>query len=157
MRKMKRKVKGNREQVDRQKRILKTATEKAEVAYGIQLRAANTKNDYITNLINGRYYLARCNTITEQLRDKKIEEKLDGRVKTEEYLRAEYALQKMLGIKSMRNAYFAKQELLGEFKLTEKQIAAIEKDYYDGRIIREVYDEQDRKKTKAEFVNTSKD
>lgn len=155
---MRKKFKGNREQVNKQIRLNRQVQEKAEVAYGIQLRIARAKMDYITNLINGRYYLERCNTIVEQIKKGgKIEETLDGRLKTEGYMRAEYALQKLQGIKSMRNAYFAKKDLIETHKLTEKDIKDIEKNYYDGRIVREVYDDSERRKTKAEFVNTPKD
>ena len=58
---------------------------------------------------------------------------------------------------SMRNAHFAKQDLFKDFKLKEEDILAIEEDYYDGKIIREEYDESYKKGNKAEFVGTSKD
>ena len=57
----------------------------------------------------------------------------------------------------MRNAHFAKQELFNDFKLKEEDISAIEIDYYDGKIIREEYDESYKKGNKAEFVDSSKD
>ncbi|KKM99106.1 hypothetical protein LCGC14_1151200 [marine sediment metagenome] len=131
--------------------------EKREVAYGMQMALANKKNDYIRNIINGRYFLARCNMIAEQIQKKEIKEDIDGCLKTEEYMRAEYALQKMQAIMSMRNAHFAKQTLLKEFELTEKDILTLEKDYYDGKIIREAYNENYKKGNKAEFVNSSRD
>ena len=135
----------------------KTETEKKEIAFGMQLRLANKKNDYIRNIINGRYYLARCNMIAVQIQSKDIKEDIDGCLKSEEFLRAEYALQKMQAIMSMRNAHFAKQELFSDFKLKEEDISAIEEDYYDGKIIREAYDESYKKGNKAEFVDSSKD
>ena len=95
--------------------------------------------------------------IAEQIQKKEIKEDIDGCLKTEEYMRAEYALQKMQAIMSMRNAHFAKQTLLKEFELTEKDILTLEKDYYDGKIIREAYNENYKKGNKAEFVNSSRD
>ena len=135
----------------------KTKSEKKEIAFGMQLRLANKKNDYIKNIINGRYFLARCNMIAVQIQSKDIKEDIDGCLKSEEFLRAEYALQKMQAIMSMRNAHFAKQELFSDFKLKEEDIQAIEEDYYDGKIIREAYDESYKKGNKAEFVDSSKD
>lgn len=124
-----------------------------ELAWGIRLRMSQKKNDYIKNLINGRYYLARCNMIAEQLIGKRIEEKIDGCPKSEEYMRAEYALMKMQAIVSMRNAHFAKQDLFKEFNLKPEDIEALEMDYYDGKIIREDYDDEYKRKNKAEFVS----
>lgn len=135
----------------------RTETEKKEIAFGMQLRLANKKNDYIRNIINGRYFLARCNLIAVQIQSKHIEESIDGCKKSEELMRAEYALQKMQAIMSMRNAYFAKQELFNDFKLKEEDILALEEDYYNGKIIREAYDGGYKKGNKAEFVNSSKD
>jgi len=130
----------------------KTETEKKEIAFGMQMRLANHKNDYIRNLINGRYYLARCNMIAVQIQNKEIKENIDGCLKSEEFLRAEYALQKMQAIMSMRNAHFAKQELVKEFKLTDEDILVIEEDYYNGKVIREEYDESYKKGNKARFT-----
>ena len=135
----------------------KTETEKKEIAFGVQVTLANKKNDYIKNLINGRYFLARCNMLAVQIQNKEIKEDIDGCLKTEEYMRAEYALMKMQAIMSMRNAHFAKQDLFKDFKLTEEDVYALEKDYYDGKIIREEYDGSYKKGNKAEFVDSSKD
>ncbi len=136
---------------------IKTEIEKKEIAFGMQLRLASKKNEYIRNIINGRYFLSRCNMIAIQIQNKEIKEDIDGCLKSEEFMRAEYALQKMQAIMSMRNAHFAKQDLMKEFKLIEKDILAFEEDYYDGKIIREGYDEAYKKGKKAEFVESSKD
>lgn len=136
---------------------VKTETEKKEMAWGMQLRLANKKNDYTRNIINGRYYLARCNMIAVQIQNEDIKEDIDGCLKSEEFLRAEYALQKMQAIMSMRNAHFAKEELFKDFNLVEEDIVALEEDYYNGKIVRESYDESYKKGNKAEFVNSSKD
>ncbi len=139
------------------RRKIREKIEKKEVAYGVQMATANKKSDYIRNIINGRYFLARSNMIAVQIQNKKIKESIDGCLKSEEYMRSEYALQKMQAIMSMRNAHFAKETLFKEFKLTEKDIQDLEEDYYDGKIIREEYDASYKKGNKAEFVNSSKD
>ena len=126
--------------------------EKKERAYMTKIKLANKKMDYIRNLINGRYYLARNNMIAEQVLSNKILEKIDGAPKSEEYMRAELALMRMQGITSMRTAYFAKQDLLNDFGFTEDEITVLENDYYNGKIIRDEYDESDKRKNKAEFV-----
>lgn len=118
---------------------------------------AKSKNDYIRNIINGRYFLARSNMIAVQIQNDKIEEKLDGLTKTEEYFRAEYALQKMQAINCMREAHFAKKELLKVFKFTEDDIQDLQEDYYNGKVVREDYDEGYKRGNKAEFVSESKD
>lgn len=122
-------------------------------SFTMQLKFAKTKNEYIRNIINGRYYLARANMLSEQLISGKILETIDGCPKTKEYIRAEYALTKMQAIMSMRGAHFAKKDLASDFGLRPEDITDIEIDYYDGKIIREDYDEGYRKK-KAEFVNS---
>ncbi|HED05379.1 MAG TPA: hypothetical protein ENI61_01685 [Ignavibacteria bacterium] len=123
-----------------------------EVIFGMKLREANKKNDYIRNIINGRYFLARCNMIATQIQNNDIKEKIDGCIKTEEYMRSEYAMQKMQAIMSMRNAYFAKKDLFEDFKFNDKDILSLEEDYYDGKVIREDYDELYKKDNKAKFV-----
>ena len=135
----------------------KTETEKKEIAFGMQIRLANLKNNYIRNIVNGRYHLARCNMLAVQIQSENIKEDIDGCLKSEEFMRAEYAHQKIQAIMDMRNAHFAKQEIFKDFKLKEEDILAIEEDYYDGKIIREEYDESYKKGNKAEFVDTSKD
>lgn len=126
------------------------------LGYGMKMSLAKAKNDYIRNTINGRYFLARCNMISEQIIAKDIKESIDGCPKTEEMMRTEYALQKMQAIHSLRDAHFAKKELISDFKLNEDDIYAIEEDYYNGKIIRDTYDEAYNKNGKAGFVDTSK-
>lgn len=133
-------------------RILREKTNQKEIAYGVQLRLVKAKNDYIKNIINGRYFLARSNMIAVQIQNNDIKENIDGCTKSEEYFRAEYALQKMQAIVSMRNAHFAKQELFDDFKFKDEDIYAIEKDYYDGKVVRESYDDAYKKGNKAKFV-----
>jgi len=135
----------------------KTEREKKEITFGMQVRLANLKNNYIRNIVNGRYHLARCNMLAVQIQNKKIKESIDGCLKSEEFMRAEYAHQKVQAIMDLRNAHFAKQEMFADFKLKEEDISVIEADYYDGKIIREEYDESYKKGNKAEFVDSPKD
>ena len=134
----------------------KTETERKEIAFNVQMRMTSKKNDYMMNIVNGRYFLARCNMLAVQIQSKDIKETIDGCLKSEEYMRAEYALIKRQAISSMRNAFFAKKDLFEDFKLNEEDILALEKDYYDGKIIRETYDESYKKGNKAKFIDSSK-
>jgi len=125
--------------------------------HGMKMSLAKVKNDYIRATVNGRYFLARTNMIAEQIIAKEIKESIDGCTKTEEFMRAEYAHQKMAAIGEMRNAHFSKKELKEDFKLNDKDIYAIEEDLYNGKIVREDYDESyNKKKEGAKFVNESK-
>ena len=117
--------------------------------HGMKMSLVKVKNDYIRATVNGRYFLARTNMIAEQIHAKNIIEKIDGCPKSEEFMRAEYAHQKMQAIIEMRNAHFAKEELKNDFKLTDKDIYAIEEDYYNGKIVREEYDEGYNKQKKS--------
>lgn len=137
--------------------IAKKEREKREVDYGKQRVRANKKMDYIRNILNGRYYFARCNMIADQLNTGNIKEKIDGCLKPKEYLLSEYGLMKMQAIDSFRNAHFAKESLMKDHSFSEKDIKDLEKDYYDGKVIRESYDDEYKKGNKAEFVNSSKD
>ena len=125
--------------------------------HGMKMSLAKVKNEYIRRTINGRYFLARTNMIAEQVQSGKIVEKIDGCPKSEEFMRAEYAHQKMQAIMEMRNAFFAKKELKDDFKLTDDDVDAIEEDYYNGKIIREDYPEEyDGNKKAAEAVKSDK-
>ena len=127
------------------------------VKHGMKMSLAKAKNDYIRSTINGRYFLARTNMIAEQIHSGEIIEKIDGCPKTEEFMRAEYAHQKMQAIMEMRNSHFAKKELKDDFKLNDEDIYAIEEDYYNGKIVREEYDEgYNKKKEQAQFVKSDK-
>lgn len=124
---------------------------------GMQMSLIQKKNEYIRHTINGRYFLARTNMIAEQIHSGEILEKIDGCPKTEEYMYAEYGLQKMQAIMEMRNAHFAKISLKTEFKLNEEDIHAIEEDYYNGKIIRDNYDESyNKSKKQAGAVKSDK-
>ena len=120
--------------------------------HGMKMSLAKVKNDYIRHTINGRYFLARTNMIAEQIHSGEIKENIDGCVKTEEYMRSEYALQKMQAIMEMRNSHFAKKELKEDFKLNDDDIHAIEEDYYNGKIIREEYDDGYNKKSSQKIA-----
>jgi len=130
----------------------KAAMEKREREFGTSRVNAMSKNDYIKNLINGRYYLARCNMIADQILKEVVEEKIDGAPKSLELLKCEYALMKMQAINSMRAAHFAKIDLQ-KIGMKPEDIDALEDDYYNGKIIRESYDEDYGARNKAQFVN----
>ena len=125
--------------------------------HGMKMSLAKTKNDYLRATVNGRYFLARTNMIAEQIITKDIKESIDGCPKTEDFMRAEYAHQKMAAMGEMRNAHFAKKELKDDHKLNDDDIYAIEEDLYNGKIVREEYDESyNKKKEGAKFVNETK-
>ena len=131
--------------------------EKRELQHGQIIQMAKLRNDYITNLIQGRYFLERCNMIAEQLVEGgTIIENIDGCPKSPGFMQAEYAHQKIQAIKSMRNSFFAKKDLKENFNHTDEEIKAIEVDYYDGKIMREDYDEIYKKRNKTQFVNSPK-
>ena len=123
-----------------------------EIAYGKQLVLAKSKNDYINNLVNARYFLARYNMLAEQIQTGGIIEKIDGCVKSIEFMRSEAALFKVRAMSAFREAHFGQLDMKKGFALTDEDIQAIEVDYYDGKIIRETYDEGYKKGSKAEFV-----
>lgn len=141
---------------DKARRELTEKVKQKEIDYGKKTEIAKIKNDYIRNIINARYFTERCNMIATQIIDGKILENIDGCPKPVSFMRAEYAQQKMQAIFSMRMAHFAKIDLITIFKFTKEDIGALEKDYYDGKIIRESYDEGYKVGNKAEFVNSSK-
>lgn len=127
-----------------------------EQSFNHDVEMARLKNDYVKNKNNGNYFLARCNMITNQLNENNIQEKIDGCTKTKEYFIAERALIKMQAIMSMRNAHFMKLDLIKK-GMTSEEIIELEKDYSEGDILREVYDEQfNPRRTKAAFVNEDK-
>lgn len=137
--------------------------------HGKHLNLIERNNTYITNLINGRYFLARCNMIAQGLEQVRFEqervgsklkpndlvnEQLDGAYKTVEYSQAEHALVKMQAIRCFRTASFVRQELKDKLGQTEEDILKTEQDYYEGTVLRSDYGEQYKKKGKAEFTNT---
>lgn len=131
----------------------KTDKELKEIEHAKQAMLIQMKNDYITNLVNGRYFLARYNMMVPQIESGKIEETVDGCLKTKEYMIAEAIVFKRQALAAFRSAHFGQLDLKKEFKLTDEDIIAIETDCYDGKIIRETYDEGYKRGSKAEFVN----
>lgn len=128
----------------------KEKTEK-EIAFGKRLIFIKTKNDYIYNLINGRYMLTRYNMMAAQVQNENILETIDGCPKTKEFLFAEAVLMKNRALKSYAASYHLKNDLIKDHGLSEEDIQAIEDDLYDGKIIREEY-EDETKISKSEFV-----
>ena len=131
----------------------KSEKEMKEIAYGKQLVLAKSKNDYISNMVNARYFLARYNMLAEQIQKGEIKEMIDGCPKSMEFMRSEAALMKVRAITAFRETHFGQLDMKKDFGLLDEDIQAIEVDYYDGKIIRETYDEGYKKGSKAEFVN----
>jgi len=131
----------------------KTEKELAEIAYGKRMLLAKCKNDYISNLTNGRYFLARYNMMAEQIQTGDIKETVDGYIKPMEYMRAEAVVLKRQATAALRAAHFGQLDLKKDFNLIDEDIVAIEDYLYDGKIIRETYDEEYKRGKKAEFVD----
>jgi len=131
---------------------IRSGKEVKEIAYAKQAMLKKGKNDYITNLVNARYFLARYNMLAEQIQTKDIKESIDGCIKSMDYARAEAAMLKVQAIKAFREAHFGQLDMKKAFNFTDEDIQEIEIDYYDGKIIREAYDEGYKKGSKAEFV-----
>ena len=140
--------KPNRNQVavERKKEELVTQRQKINIV---------RKKDFIKNQFNGEYFLTRANMMADQLNSGEILETIDGCKKTEEFMRAEYALMRMQAIDSFRNAHFAKENLK-EGGLTDEDIEAVKMSYYQGKVIQEDYNEEEKQKRKAEFVDSRK-
>lgn len=96
------------------------------------------KDAYIDNWVNACYFLARYNMLAEQIGSKVIEEKVDGVLKTEEYMMAELMMSKVRAIKAFRGAYFNEVELT-KHGFSQKDLLALKKDYYDKPIVRKTY------------------
>jgi len=130
----------------------KSNKELKEIAYGKRMVLIKSKNDYFTNLTNARFFLARYNMMIEQIAAEDIKETVDGCPKTPEYLMAEAIIFKRQALAAFREAHFGVADLKNDFGLTDEDIQGIESDYYDGKIIRETYDEEYKKGSKAKFV-----
>jgi hypothetical protein len=133
-------------EIEENKKIQLTAMQEREIG--------SLKVQYITRLVNARFFLARCNMIADQLINKKIIESIDGCPKTEEYMYAEYAQTKKGAIDAFRDKHFAKKRLL-EIGVKQEELDYIEKDYYNGKIIREDYEDVPKIGRKADFVKVS--
>lgn len=105
------------------------------------------KNDFIKNLFNGRYYLARLNMIADQLNGE-IVENIDGCLKSKELMHAEYALMRMRALEGIRNSNEAKRNLQNS-GLTNKDVDNVVLSYYEDKIIEEKISEPEIKKTEA--------
>lgn len=126
-------------------------------AYGISLEVAKLKMDFVREHFNANYYTARCNMMADQINTKKIIEKIDGCLKTNDLMVHEFGLMKMQAINAKRNAFFQKDDLIKKFSMTEKELLELINDYIAGPITRDSYDEEFRKdKSKAEFVKSDK-
>lgn len=95
---------------------------------------------YTEKMINARFYLARANMMAVQIKGEKIYEKIEGVIKPKELFIAEYGVQRMMAIRLFRQAYFIKGDLLKWDCSIERMENAV-KDYYEGKIIKDEYDE----------------
>ena len=118
------------------------------------------KESYLTNLCNARFFHARVNMLIDQLdaydkvkKDKMgIIETVDGVMKSKDYLTWEMLMAKLRARRSYMDAFFGKQELLKQ-GMTVKDISNLEKDYFEGTIRRDSYDDSmDKRKESAGFV-----
>jgi hypothetical protein len=125
-----------------------------EISYAHKTEKIKLKNDYITNTINGRYFLARCNMIAEQIQTNNIKENIDGCPKSKDYMLAEHAFIKKTALSCYRDAHFAKQNLVDSHNFKEGDFEAMLIDVYDGKVIREDYDDEYKKYNRAEFVKS---
>lgn len=113
-----------------------------KISYTKKLVFVKLKEDFITNRVNGRYFLERYNMMAEQIQSENIKEKIDGCIKTMDYMKAEAVMTKRQAFNAFRNAHFGEVELKKKHGLTDKDITEIEVDLYDGKIIREEYDDE---------------
>ena len=132
----------------------KTKTKEPKVDTVKLGKIISLKKDFIKNLMNGRYFLGRCNMMQEQLVEGgKIIENIDGCLKSRDLMLAEYGLMRMQAIDSLRLSNFAKRELKDNHGITDYDLQAIEARYYEGKIIDEDDNENFRIPNKAEFTN----
>lgn len=154
----------------RKKKISKEVIKKAEKineeekATVRQLEQKRLLQHWISCTIQGRYFMARHNMLAKAINNVPpgddpldpikvtIDETVDGGYKTLEYALAEAAVFKKQAIDKMREAYFTKKELLDKFKVVEEEFVRMEEDYYNGKIVRETYDESDQPINKSRFV-----
>lgn len=123
----------------------------AELTYAQKLERVRLENQYVQNLANAHYHIARCNMIAVQLESKKVAETIDGAPKTEELLLAEYRRTKISASTCYRNAYFAKCDL-NKVGVNDEEIDAAYIDYTEGPIKRDSYDEKYHRRSGAHFA-----
>ncbi len=128
--------------VDRNKEAIKKVRESQADQLAQKRVILRYKNDYIGNLVNGRYFQERCNMIAEQINSGKILETVDGAPKPKDYLIAEYNLTKIRAITALRNANGIKRDLLERLKLDPKEIEELHDYYFVQPIMRESYGEE---------------
>lgn len=135
------------------KRNKESKAGQAAMNWYAQKELIQKKKNYIQNLASANYFRERCNMMADQLNNKKILETIDGAPKTEMMMIAEYQKTKVAAIELARQTWFERQDLK-KSGMTEEDIEKLEQDYFEGKIIRESYDEEyRRRKPKAEFVN----
>ena len=117
-------------------------------------QVAELKIKHIKFLNQGNWHAERCNMINTQLVTGKIEEELNGMLKTSELLKSEYVLTKMEAINYYNAAQGAKDSLLETpaFKTTEKDIISFAEDYFNRPLNGKNVSKKDLNDKSAKFV-----
>lgn len=118
-------------------------------------------NELIPAQKKGEYYIARSNMLAEQIETGEVEETVDGKKKTKEYLIAEYRMTKISAVQCMRMAAFHRQDILN-LGYTDEDIKEAYIEYFDkpaarfdkkGNLDATKYDEKFRRSSPVpEFV-----
>jgi len=133
----------DRNKVALEKKRAELEEKKIEMAYRDKKELQRIKHKFLVNLVNGRYWLERCNMLAEQISSDNILELVDGAKKTKELAMAEYASLKVQAIDHMREAHFLRKDLLSR-ELSAEEIDEYVNSYYEGKIIRETWNDDDR-------------
>jgi len=121
------------------------------LSYTEKMELIRLKNSFVINSCKGNFFAARVNMIVEQLNHHKICEKVDGIVKSKDYIYWEMMISKQSAISCLRQAYFDRQEM--EKKgMTNEEITKLMGDLSDSPMFRKKYDEGYKRNGKAEFV-----
>lgn len=130
----------------------KTEAYQKSVSYARMKRRIQVEGAYLGHWLHYRYFSARCNMMAEQLQEgSEVTELVDGRLKSKDYFIAEYLMTKKSAMRSHRDAFFSRKELI-ELGATEAEITILENDLMEGTIAKAKYDERYGKKRDAGFV-----
>jgi len=127
-----------------------------EDEYTKKLKVIGLYDQYVTNMVNARYFAARCNMIVKQLNgEEELIERVDDKPKSKEFLEAEFFLTKFRAYRAYRDAYFNLTDLK-KLGITEAEVDKMFKDRLEGPIRRETYEESFKQAGKATFVPQDK-
>lgn len=118
-----------------------------------ELSVATFKERYISCTIKGWYFFELNNALIDAINNNKPLGDCTGIPRTEALAIREAALYKKSAIDLFREANFTKKALMEDFKVLEEEIEAKLKDYTDGKIIRESYDEETRRPGAKRFFS----